>query len=112
MEVQESSSQMGMLGRLKAVGRRINEELAFYRAVLGDPRTPWLARLLLGLAVGYALLPFDLIPDFIPIIGHLDDLIVVPALIVAALKLIPSDVIEECRRGRSHDSPDEPRVDS
>lgn len=92
-----------MLERLKGVGRRVKDELAFYRAVLGDPRTPWIARVLLGAAVGYALLPFDLIPDFIPVIGHLDDLLVVPALIVVALKLIPPDVIEECRRRRSHD---------
>lgn len=90
---------MGMLSRLKAIGQRVKEEVAFYRAVLGDPRTPWLARVLLAAAVGYALLPFDLIPDFIPVIGHLDDLIMVPALIVVALKLIPPEVREECRRG-------------
>ncbi|MEW6053850.1 MAG: DUF1232 domain-containing protein [Nitrospirota bacterium] len=62
-----------------------------------DARTPRAAKFLLALAVGYTLFPFDLIPDFIPVIGHLDDLIIVPALIVLALKMIPEEVIRECR---------------
>ncbi len=69
-----------------------------YRLVLRDPRTPRLAKILLGLAVGYLLLTFDLIPDFIPVIGLLDDLIVVPALVLIALTMIPHEVVEECRR--------------
>ena len=69
-----------------------------YRLVRKDPRTPMLAKILLGLAVGYALLPFDPIPDFIPVIGHLDDLIIVPGLIILALQLIPVEVVADCRR--------------
>jgi len=61
------------------------------------PRTPRLARLLLWLAVGYLVLPIDLIPDCLPGIGHLDDLILVPALILLALKLVPPDVVAQCR---------------
>ncbi|WP_202973492.1 YkvA family protein [Abditibacterium utsteinense] len=52
---------------------------------------------MLGLAIGYALLPFDLIPDFLPLIGHLDDAIIVPSLIYWALKRIPQKIKDECR---------------
>ncbi|NIO10035.1 MAG: DUF1232 domain-containing protein [Deltaproteobacteria bacterium] len=86
-----------MLTRLKAIGTNLRREFQVYRLVLGDPRTPRLAKWFLALAVGYVALPFDLIPDFIPIIGHLDDLIIVPFLIILALKMIPSEVVEDCR---------------
>jgi uncharacterized membrane protein YkvA (DUF1232 family) len=64
---------------------------------LRHQQTPLLAKFLLGLAVAYVLLPFDLIPDFIPIIGQLDDVIIVPGLIYLALKMIPDEIIRECR---------------
>jgi uncharacterized membrane protein YkvA (DUF1232 family) len=83
---------------LKAIGTTLKRELRVYQLVLKDSRTPKLAKWLLGLAVGYTLLPFDLIPDFIPVIGHLDDIIIVPALITLALKLIPAEVVADCRR--------------
>jgi len=86
-----------MFERLKAIGRDFKRELRVYQFVLRDERTPRLARILLGLAVGYLLLPFDLIPDFIPILGHLDDVLIVPGLFIAAVKLIPTEVIEDCR---------------
>ena len=69
-----------MFETLKAAARKIAHEFTVYRLVLKDQRTPKLAKVLLWLALGYAALPFDLIPDFIPIIGHLDDLIIVPTL--------------------------------
>lgn len=83
---------------LKRLGKTLKHELEVYRLVLSDSRTPMLPKLLLGLAIGYLALPFDLIPDFLPIIGHLDDLIIVPGLVWLALKFIPAQVVEENRR--------------
>jgi len=86
-----------MLDRLEAVGKTLKRELRVYQLVRKDPRTPKPAKWLLGLAVGYVLLPFDLIPDFIPVIGHLDDVIIVPLLVLLALKLVPAEVVADCR---------------
>jgi len=87
-----------MLDRLEAVGKTLKRELRVYQLARKDPRTPKPAKWLLGLAVGYVLLPFDLIPDFIPVIGHLDDIIIVPLLVFIALKMIPDEVVADCRR--------------
>lgn len=62
------------------------------------PRVPWYARLVVVGVVAYAWSPIDLIPDFIPILGHLDDLVLLPAGLVLALRLIPPDILAECRR--------------
>lgn len=62
-----------------------------------DPRVPWLAKLVAGMIAAYALSPVDLIPDFIPILGYLDDLIIVPLGILLAVRLIPADVMRELR---------------
>lgn len=86
-----------MFEQLRAIGKSLKAELTMYRLVLKDRRTPLAAKFLLGLAVGYLLLPFDIIPDFVPILGHLDDAVIVPALVVLAVKLIPTDVLEEAR---------------
>ncbi|HSI96127.1 MAG: YkvA family protein [Methylophilaceae bacterium] len=86
------------MGVLRDTAAKIKNEFAVYRLVLKHPETPFLAKILLGLAVGYILLPFDLIPDFIPVVGHLDDLVIVPALIYAALKLVPKGIVESCRK--------------
>ena len=90
-----------MLERLRTVGRTVKQELTVYCLVVRDRRTPRLAKWLHWLAIGYVLLPFDLIPDFIPILGHVDDLVVVPALIVLALRLTPAEVVADCRRQAS-----------
>lgn len=63
-----------------------------------DPRVPWYARIFAACVVGYAFSSIDLIPDFIPILGYLDDLILVPLGVWLALKMIPAEVIEECRQ--------------
>ena len=64
---------------------------------LGKKDTPLSAKILAGLAIGYALSPIDLIPDFIPVLGYLDDLIILPLLIAISIRLIPGEVLEECR---------------
>lgn len=86
-----------MLNKFKLLAKQLKQELAVYRLVLHHPQTPWAAKFFLGLAVGYLLLPFDLIPDFIPVIGQLDDVIIIPALLYIALLLIPKALIQECR---------------
>ncbi|OPY16771.1 MAG: hypothetical protein A4E69_00164 [Syntrophus sp. PtaB.Bin138] len=63
----------------------------------GDPRIPFPAKVVIVLTVAYALSPIDLIPDFIPVIGYLDDLIIVPAGIAYAIKLMPENMLEEYR---------------
>jgi len=77
---------------------RFKQEVKFYQAVLKDPRTPRISKFFLGLAVGYALNPVDIIPDFIPILGYLDDLIIVPGLIFIAVRLIPKEIMRGHRK--------------
>jgi uncharacterized membrane protein YkvA (DUF1232 family) len=72
------------------------ETIALYFAVR-DPRTPFAAKLVAGLVVAYALSPIDLIPDFIPVLGYLDDVILVPLGIIISLRLIPEDVLADSR---------------
>jgi len=86
-----------MLEHLRTFTHTVKSEIDVYQRVLHDPRTPWLARLLLGTALGYLLLPFDLIPDFIPVLGQLDDLLIVPGLVWLAARLIPQDVWDDAR---------------
>ena len=62
-----------------------------------DPRTPWYAKAIALSIVAYALSPIDLIPDFIPIIGYLDDILLVPIGLWIAMRMVPDDVIEDCR---------------
>lgn len=62
-----------------------------------DPRVPWYTKILIAFVVAYTFSPIDLIPDFIPVIGYLDDLVIVPLGILLALKMIPPEVMAECR---------------
>ncbi|MEO6117593.1 MAG: YkvA family protein [Methylotenera sp.] len=86
-----------MLEKLKSLSKHLKQEFAVYRLVLKHPETPWIAKLFLGLAIGYLLLPFDLIPDFIPVLGQLDEVVIIPALVYIALLFIPKHIIQNCR---------------
>lgn len=86
-----------MRERLVEFARTVGRELEFYRLVAIDPRTPAVSRLTIGAALAYAASPVDLIPDWFPVIGHLDDLIVVPALIYLGIRRVPDEVIRDCR---------------
>jgi uncharacterized membrane protein YkvA (DUF1232 family) len=90
--------ELCMVQPLRRLAASIKREVQVCRAIARHPRTPRLAKIALGLAIGYLLLPFDLIPDFLPVIGHLDDVIIIPALVGFALWLVPADVVVECRR--------------
>lgn len=90
-----------MFARLRRVAASLGREVQVYKRIRRDPRTPWPAKCLLAAAIGYFLLPFDLIPDFIPVVGHLDDVIVVPALVLLALRLVPPAVVDDARRSVS-----------
>ena len=87
-----------MLEQLKKLAKQVKRELTIYRNIARDPRTPWLAKMLLLVAIGYVLLPFDLIPDWIPVLGVLDDILIVPGLVFLALKMVPREVSEEYRQ--------------
>ena len=81
----------------KAKSKQLKTEIVALYFASKHPRTPWYAKVLAALIIGYALSPIDLIPDFIPVIGYLDDLIIVPAGIALLIKIIPANVLEECR---------------
>jgi uncharacterized membrane protein YkvA (DUF1232 family) len=86
-----------VLDRLKHRAAQLRTELYAVGLAYRDPRVPWYARVLAASVVAYAFSPIDLIPDFVPILGYLDDLIVVPLGIMLVVKLIPDTVMEECR---------------
>ena len=86
-----------MFDQLKAISNRLKREFEVYRLVVKHPETPLLGKALLGLAVAYLLMPFDLIPDFIPVLGQLDDVVIIPLLIILALRIIPAHIIQTCR---------------
>lgn len=85
------------LEKVKNKAREIKRNIFVLFLAYKDPRVPWYAKLFAALVVAYAFSPIDLIPDFIPVLGYLDDLIIVPIGITLALKMIPLSVIEECR---------------
>lgn len=87
-----------MLKRVKQWARRLKRDGVALWIAARDPRTPRLAKVIAAAVAAYALSPVDLVPDFIPILGYLDDLLIVPAGIALAVRLIPPDLMNDFRR--------------
>jgi len=85
------------LNTLKERAKSLKSDVYALYLACKDSRTPWYAKALCAIIIGYAMSPIDLIPDFIPVLGYLDDLILIPLGISFALKMIPANVMEECR---------------
>ena len=83
---------------LKARASKLKTDIPSLFLALKDKETPILAKIFAGIAVAYPLSPIDLIPDFIPVLGYLDDVIILPMLLVITLKFIPKDMIEKYRK--------------
>ena len=83
--------------RLKAWAQRLKQDVVALWFCTRHPRTPFIAKALAAGLVAYAFSPIDLIPDFIPVLGYLDDVLILPAGIWLVLKLVPPDVLAECR---------------
>lgn len=86
-----------MKQELKEWARTMKRDVHAIYLCARDPRTPWYAKALAVVVAGYALSPVDLIPDFIPVLGYLDDVVIVPLGIMAAVRLIPANVLTENR---------------
>jgi uncharacterized membrane protein YkvA (DUF1232 family) len=86
-----------LFARLKARARAMKREVYAIYLAARDPETPWYAKILAAGIAAYALSPIDLIPDFIPVLGYLDDLLIVPAGIALVLRLVPAPVMDRCR---------------
>jgi uncharacterized membrane protein YkvA (DUF1232 family) len=86
-----------MLDRLRAWARNLKRETMVLWFCFQHPQTPWLPKWISVFVVAYALSPIDLIPDFIPVLGYLDDVIILPLGILLAIRLMPAQVLEECR---------------
>lgn len=88
---------MAIVAKLKQRADHLKTETLVLYLAARDPRTPWYAKLLVAGIVAYVFSPIDLIPDFIPVLGYLDDLILIPIGIALAIKLVPHSVLVECR---------------
>jgi uncharacterized membrane protein YkvA (DUF1232 family) len=91
-------SAMRVLSTLRAWARRIQRDALSLWFARSHPQTPWLAKVLGMVVLAYALSPIDLIPDFIPVLGYLDDVLLLPALIWLALRMLPAHVLHDSRQ--------------
>jgi uncharacterized membrane protein YkvA (DUF1232 family) len=97
---EESAEEVGMrsFSSWKERVRAVKKETFTLYLAWRHPRVPWYAKALALLVAGYALSPIDLIPDFIPVLGYLDDLVLIPLGIMLVIRMIPEEVLAECRR--------------
>ena len=86
------------ISKLKSRAGELKKEILALYYAYKDPRLPLMPKLVIIFTVAYALSPIDLIPDFIPVLGYLDDLIILPLLISLSIKLVPTEIIEESRK--------------
>lgn len=96
-----------MLARLKTHARQLKREVHTVAIAARDPRTPWYVKALIFFVVAHTLSPIDLIPDFIPVLGYLDDLIITPGGLWLAVRLIPPEVMADARAAAAAQSMDE-----
>lgn len=90
--------EMRYIMKLKDRAKQLKKDIPAVFIAMGKKETPIAAKILAGLTVGYALSPIDLIPDFIPVLGYLDDIILLPVLVALTVRLIPKDLFELCRQ--------------
>jgi uncharacterized membrane protein YkvA (DUF1232 family) len=90
-------NELRIFERWKQKTKHIKIEIYALYLAYRDPRVPWYAKALVAVVVGYAFSPIDLIPDFIPVLGYLDDLILLPLGVAVVLKMIPGEVMADCR---------------
>jgi uncharacterized membrane protein YkvA (DUF1232 family) len=87
-----------LFGSWRERARALKKETVALTLACRHPRVPWYAKVLALIVVGYALSPIDLIPDFIPVFGYLDDIVLVPIGIMIVIRMIPAEVLTECRQ--------------
>ena len=92
-----SASKISLIARLKTWARGIKRDVVTVYFAARDPQAPWGARMLAALVAAYALSPIDLIPDFIPVLGYLDDLLIVPLGLLLVMRVMPSEVLAKAR---------------
>lgn len=83
--------------KVKERAKQLKRDIPAVFLAMKKKETPWFAKVLAIFTIAYALSPVDLIPDFIPVIGYLDDIIILPLLVAATIKLVPDDIIDQCR---------------
>jgi uncharacterized membrane protein YkvA (DUF1232 family) len=89
---------MELISKAKTWAKSLKRDIAVLWLAARDPRVPWFAKAVAAAVAAYALSPIDLIPDFVPVLGYIDDLVIVPLGILLAIKLVPPEIIAELRK--------------